>query len=78
MNLKFDLPPEYNDMSQSEVARLAVQIKTLVDDLNYILSNIDESNLASSLKEKINNAYKEEGEVNVFTVDTIREQHPDT
>ena len=77
MKLTFDLPTEYNDMSQSEVARLAVQVKTLVDDLTYILSHIDENNLAPSLKEKINSAYEKEGEVNVFTVDSIREQHTD-
>lgn len=83
MKLTFDLPKEYNDMSRSEIARLAVQVKKLVDDLNYILNNISEDNLSIALRDKINTASDnateclesiskmEEGEVNVSSVDEV-------
>lgn len=56
MRLIFDLPKEYNDMSKGEIAQLSMKVKKLVDDLNYILSNLSEENLSKALKEKINTA----------------------
>ena len=56
MKLTFDLPKEYNDMSKGEIAQLSMKVKKLVDDLNYILSNLSEENLSKALKEKINTA----------------------
>ena len=54
MKLTFDVPIGYNDFSQSEIARLTVKIKKLVDDLNIVLSSISEENLSKSLNEKLN------------------------
>ena len=82
MNLTFDLPIQYNDLSQSEIGQLSIKIKKLVDDLNYILNNISEENISSALKDKLNstadNAEKalseikemKEGETNVSSVGT--------
>ena len=40
INLSIDIPKEYNDMSQGELAQLSVNIKKLVDELNYVLNHI--------------------------------------
>lgn len=40
INLTIDIPKEYNDMSESEIAKLSVNIKKLVDELNYILNQM--------------------------------------
>ncbi len=53
MKLTFDLPVRYNDVSDSDIGQLYVQVKKLVDDLNYILSNISEDNLSVALKNKL-------------------------
>lgn len=81
MKLTFDLPIEFNDMSKGEIAQFSIKIKKLVDDLNYILSNLTEANLGTALKDKINtaseqasacfDALKKEGEANVSAVDEV-------
>ena len=53
MKLTFDLPPEYNDMSEGEIAQLSMKIKKLVDDLNFVLSNLSEENMTKALRERL-------------------------
>ena len=53
MKLTFDLPPEYNDMSKGEIAQLSMKIKKLVDDLNFVLSNLSEENMTKALRERL-------------------------
>jgi ElaB/YqjD/DUF883 family membrane-anchored ribosome-binding protein len=53
MKLTFDLPKEYNDMSRGEIAQLSMKIKKLVDDLNFVLSNLSEENMTKALREKL-------------------------
>lgn len=86
MKLTFDLPKEYNDMTKSEIGQLYVKTKKLVDDLNFILSNLTEENLGKALKEKINtaseqasacfDAIKKDGEENVSAVDEVLSEDP--
>ena len=52
-NLSIDIPKEYNDMSDEEIARLSVAIKKLLDDLNYHLTQLDENNLSKKFAERI-------------------------
>lgn len=53
MKLTFDLPKEYNDMSRGEIAQLSMKIKKLVDDLNFVLSNLSEENMTKALRERL-------------------------
>ena len=53
INLSIDIPKEYNDMSQGELAQLSVNIKKLVDELNYALKQLDESNMSDEFLSKI-------------------------
>ena len=53
MNLKLDLPITVDDMTDSETGKILIAIKKLVDDLNFVLSNIGESNLNQTLKAKL-------------------------
>ena len=53
MKLTFDLPKEYNDMSKGEIAQLSMKVKKLVDDLNFVLSNLSEENMTQALREKL-------------------------
>lgn len=40
-------------MTDSETGKILIAIKKLVDDLNFVLSNIGESNLNQTLKAKL-------------------------
>ena len=53
MKLKLDLPVTVNDMSDGELAKVILSIKKLVDDLNFILENLEEENLGKKLRDKI-------------------------
>lgn len=52
ISLSVDIPKEYNDMSKGEVARLSIEIKKLVDDLNFYLNKIDDENFSDEYNEK--------------------------
>lgn len=58
INLSIDIPKEYNDMSQGELAQLSVNIKKLVDDINYVFSQIDEQNLTNVFKMRLDSIQK--------------------
>lgn len=53
MKLKLDLPVDVNDMTNSDTGRIIIAVKKLVDDLNFVLSNINTSNLGKELKNKL-------------------------
>jgi len=52
ISLSVDIPKEYNDMSKGEVARLSIEIKKLVDDLNFYLNKIDDDNFSDEYNKK--------------------------
>ncbi len=58
INLSIDIPKEYNDMSQEELAQLSVNIKKLVDELNYVFSQIDEENMTQKFQKRLERIQK--------------------
>ena len=68
--LKLDLPVNVNDMTDSATGQIIIAVKKLVDDLNFVLSNINTSNLGKELKNKLDtiendiSALKEGGDGN--------------
>ena len=58
INLNIDIPKEYNDMSQGELAQLSVNIKKLVADINYAFSQLDEENLSKRFKQRLDDVQK--------------------
>lgn len=53
INLKLDIPKEYNDISKLEIAKLSMELKKIVDDLNFYLNCIDEENFTDKYNAKI-------------------------
>lgn len=46
-------------MTDSETGKIIIAVKKLVDDLNFVLSNIGEGNLNKTLKAKLDSMQNE-------------------
>ncbi len=59
MKLTFDIPKEYNDMTDSDIGKLYMEIKKLVVALEFALDNIGYANLSRELTIKLDNTSSE-------------------
>jgi hypothetical protein len=53
IRLSVDIPKEYNDMSEGKVAKLAIELKKLVNDLNFYLNEFDSENFSDEYNRKM-------------------------
>ena len=53
IRLSVDIPKEYNDMSEGKVAKLAIELKKLVNDLIFYLNEFDSENFSDEYNRKM-------------------------
>lgn len=58
INLKLDIPKEYNDISNGEIAKLSMELKKIVDDLNFYLNRLDGENFTDKYNAEIESLAK--------------------
>lgn len=55
ISLTLDIPKELNDMSRGETAKLAMELKKIIDELNFHLNRIDDENFSDEFRQRFEN-----------------------